>query len=177
MDETRFDTLARALAVDGNRRGVLRRGALGALGATLAGLGIGGGVEAAGCRGRDAPCRRDAQCCSGTCRRNGTCTPAGLGDPCDPDKPADCRSGECGCTKEDVAGRLINCTCRRATCAEQSEGCDATADCCNGFCLRRSAGNRCFPPAKQCIPEGQSCSNNPERCCPGFDCIAGKCAG
>ena len=153
MDETRFDTLARALAADGNRRGVLRRGALGALGAlgaTLAGLGTRGRVATAACRGRDAPCRRDGQCCSGTCRPNRTCAPAGVGDPCDPDTPSDCRSGECGCLNRDPAGR---CTCRLATCAEQGGDCDATADCCNGLSLRRSDGDRCFPPVKLRPPE------------------------
>ena len=174
MDAMRFDSLVRSLAIGTTRRTLLRRAALGALGAAGAALGLRERAAAAECRGRDADCRRDGQCCSGRCRDNGTCAPAGVGAPCNRNKPSDCRSGVCGCTKRDTAGKLTDCTCRRAACtAVRDEGCAATADCCNGFCI--TSRNVCFPPQQQCIPEGQSCSSAPTLCCPGLDCSGGVC--
>ena len=174
MDGTGFDTLVRSLATDGTRRGVLRRGALGLLGVAVGGLVTRQPAAAAECRGRDKPCRRDGQCCSGNCRKNGTCAAAGIGKPCNPNKPSDCRSGECGCTKRNTAGKLVECTCRRAACIETGEtSCEETADCCNGFCLR--SRGVCFPPQQQCIPEGASCRDAPNLCCPGLNCVNDTC--
>ena len=175
MDPANFDGFVRALATQGTRRSVLRRGAVGALGAVLAGLGAREPAAAAECRGRDSECRRDGQCCSGKCRKNKTCAAAGVGKPCDPNTPSDCKSGECGCTKRDTTGELINCTCRRAECTEAGEntGCDNTADCCDGFCL--TSRGICSPPQQQCIPKGASCAEAPTLCCPGFQCINDEC--
>jgi len=174
MDENRFDALVRSLATTASRRRVLRRGALGALGAAVAGFATRDTASAA-CRGGGQPCRRDRQCCSGTCRRNRTCTAAGVGKPCDPGQPSDCRSGQCGCTARNTAGQLVNCTCRRATCSPQGAdpGCGETADCCDGFCLR--SRGFCFPPQQQCIPEGASCEEAPTLCCPGLSCVDDVC--
>jgi hypothetical protein len=175
MDGTGFDAILRSLTTSGTRRGVVRRGAIGALAVALAGLGIREPAAAAPCRGRDAGCRRNDQCCSGQCHANRTCAAAGVGKPCNPNTPSDCRSGQCGCTKRDIAGTLIDCTCRRATCADDGEeGCAGTADCCDGRCL--ASRGVCLPPAQQCIREGQSCSSAPTLCCPGFSCTGGVCA-
>lgn len=174
MDGTSFDALARSLATSGSRRGLVRRGALGALGAALAGLGARESAVAAECRGRGDKCRRNGQCCSGKCRRNKKCAAAGVGKPCNPNKPSDCKSGECGCTARDTTRQLVNCTCRSAGCIDVAEqGCEATADCCDGFCL--DSQDVCFPPQQQCIPEGASCADEPTLCCPGLQCINDEC--
>lgn len=174
MDATRFDGLTRSLATIGSRRRLLRRGAAGALTAALAELALGDGSAALECRGKGKPCRRDGQCCSGKCRNNKTCAAAGVGKPCNPNKPTDCQSGKCGCTKRDTSGKLVECTCRRAACSGQGDaGCAETADCCNGFCLK--SRGFCFPPQQQCIPAGASCEEAPTLCCPGLDCTGGTC--
>lgn len=174
MDGTNFDGFVRALATHGTRRAMLRRGAATALAAALAGIGIQRQAVAAACKGSGKNCDRDGECCSDRCRSNGTCAAAGVGDPCNPNKPTDCRSGECGCTKRDTTGKLINCTCRRATCTDVGDtGCSATADCCDGFCL--TSQSVCFPPQQQCIPQGGSCSGAPTLCCPGFNCTGDVC--
>jgi len=152
MDGKQFDGLVRALSADDTRRGVLRRAAGGAIAAALAAIGAGKGATAAECLGRDASCRRDNQCCGGKCRNNGTCGPAGLGDTCNPNKPSDCKSGECGCINKDPASR---CTCRSATCtAVGDEGCGSLKDCCDGFCV--PSRNLCFPRIKRGTPSGTS---------------------
>ena len=173
VDGSRFDVIARSLATSGSRRGVVRRGAIAVLGAVVAGFGLRQPAGAA-CRGGGQTCRRNGQCCSGTCRANGTCKPAGVGQPCDAGQPSDCRSGVCGCTARNTAGKLVNCTCRRGTCPEAAEtGCAETADCCEGRCL--ASRGVCLPPAQQCIPEGASCEEAPTLCCPGFSCTGGVC--
>ena len=170
-----FDDLTRSLFSGTSRRSLIRRGAIAALGAASLGLGVRHGAAALTCRGRDAACRRDNQCCSGNCRTNGTCAPAGVGKPCDPQTPADCRSGVCGCTKIDTAGNPAGCTCRRATCTPvREEGCAETADCCDGRCL--TSRGICFPRQQQCIPEGRSCRDAPTLCCPGFSCTNDVCS-
>jgi len=152
VDETKLDALARSLAAVGTRRGLLRRGMLATVGAALAGAAAGGRAAALTCRGRGDRCRRDRQCCSGSCRRNGTCAPAGVGDPCDPGTPDDCGSGVCGCLNIDPDGNPVRCTCRQATCSETGEGpCAARKGCCTGFCLEREG--RCFPPVRLRSPD------------------------
>ncbi len=174
MVGTDFDDFVRSLPSGTSRRSLLRRGAVAALGAAAFGAGLRRGAGALECRGRDAACRRDNQCCSGACRNNGTCAPAGVGAPCDPSTPSDCRSGVCGCAKIDTAGTPTGCTCRRATCTPvREEGCDESADCCDGFCLK--SRGVCFRPQQQCIPEGQSCASAPTLCCPGSRCTGGVC--
>jgi hypothetical protein len=137
LDATTFDVLVRSLAQSGTRRGLLGRGAIAAAGATLAGLGLRDVAAAEECRGSGLRCRRDAQCCSGKCRDR-VCKPADLqvGETCDPDVPTDCVTDVCGCLFEDQT----RCTCRRATCLEDSgesgeSGCDSSADCCEGACV------------------------------------------
>ena len=171
MDGMRFDALTRSLTTVVSRRRVLWRGGLGA---AIVGLGF-AGPAAAACRGGDQTCRRNGQCCSGKCRANGTCKPAAVGQPCDAGQGADCRSGVCGCTREDTSGKPIDCTCRRATCSPKgaNPGCAETADCCEGFCL--TSRGVCFPPAQQCIPKGASCASAPTLCCPGLDCNEDVC--
>jgi hypothetical protein len=174
MDGTSFDGFVRSFVIGETRRRFIRRGAFAALGTALIGSAVGEPATAEECRGSGLQCRRDEQCCSGKCRNNGTCAPAKVGAPCDPDNPADCRSGVCGCTKRSVAGELVSCTCRRATCTESGEaGCEATADCCDGFCL--ASRGVCFPPQQQCVPEGASCRDAPTLCCPGRTCVDGVC--
>jgi hypothetical protein len=146
MEATRFDALVRILGKVDTRRHLIQ----GAVLAVAAAAGFGGGEQAAAlrCRGRDATCRRDDQCCSGKCRANGRCAPAGIGDPCDPETPGDCRTGVCGCLNRDPAGR---CTCRQEACLATGEGeCANTNDCCTGFCLSRE--RRCFPPVQRRPP-------------------------
>lgn len=49
------------------------------------------------------------------------------GDSCDPERPAECDSGVCGCDGDD-------CTCRRATCSvTRCFGSDI--ECCQGRCV------------------------------------------
>ena len=108
VDRDRFDALIRSLALDRSRRGVIRGLSACSAGATLAALGV--QQTAAACRDNGGKCKRDNDCCSGTCKgkkKRGKCRPAEgargctIDDPCHtvcPDDPA----GFCAMT---VAGK------------------------------------------------------------------------
>jgi hypothetical protein len=177
MNAAMFDGFARLFAQNQTRRVLLRRGALAAVGAATVGLAASQLTAAAECRGSELRCRRDDQCCSGKCRDR-LCKPDDLqvGDACDPDVPADCVTGVCGCAKKDINGNPVGCTCRRATCAPESgqSGCADSRDCCDGFCVR--SRGFCFPPALLCVQGGGACGSSPAAsCCPGFTCTGGVC--
>jgi hypothetical protein len=65
MDGTRFDNLARSLAMSGTRRRLLVGFAAGALG--IVGFGT---TDAAVCRTAGRSCGKDAHCCSGNCTKD-----------------------------------------------------------------------------------------------------------
>ncbi|MCC7021260.1 MAG: hypothetical protein IT338_00450 [Thermomicrobiales bacterium] len=81
MDERAFEDLTREVAGAQSRRDMIRVLA-GALSASAAGLVAGQRVVAAEdvgdeafgyCRPQRKPCKRNKQCCSGRCKKNGTC--------------------------------------------------------------------------------------------------------
>jgi len=75
LDHDRFDDLARTLATGTSRRQALKLLGGSLTGGLLAALGVGTAV-ADECKRNGKPCKKDSQCCSGTCP-NGTQVPLG----------------------------------------------------------------------------------------------------
>lgn len=100
-----------------------------------------------GCPGEQLCCAGECfpenLCCSGVVRCRGTCCLAGQscadpgfgcvngvlepGDPCDPDQPAACDSGVCGCDGDDCFCRFETCSPTRCSISDN--------DCCQGRCV------------------------------------------
>ena len=188
MDGERFDTWARALASPGPRRGALRLLAGGALAAAWARLGAAGAAadddDGDGCRGTCDRCERNGQCCSnrcregrcrckargacrvgraccsGVCRRDGTCKPAatvacgGGGEPCN---RTVCGRGEFCCNFSCSICAPVGGACTLRVCDQT----DATGQFCGGI-------------AAAACPAGYECVDDPnDECDPaagGADC-------
>jgi Cys-rich repeat protein len=146
-EETRassFDELARGLASGHvSRRKALRLMGAALVGGTLASLGIGEAVAAPPCKGFGKRCTTNAQCCSGSCSTNGTCSAA-------------CPSG----TVE-----LSNGTCAVPCGTSPEPGFPECANCQNlcgagfsgGYCYSLGGSQRRCKSDSQC-PTGEFCS-------------------
>ena len=157
MDGTRFDEMARRLAVRGSRRGFLSGGA-----ALVAGL-IGATSAAAACPPGQIQ-RRGLGC---VCRSSGR-PPE--------DEVCPCRSGQerCGdvCVSPRSAYRNDPANCG---------GCGVVCPngiCGNGACLECATAGDCASPADPCQVAaclGGTCANSPVACVTGEVCVAGGC--
>jgi hypothetical protein len=136
MDDTRFDLLT-------------RRVVLGGAGVALAALLGWSATDAKGKkrRRRKRKKRNAPRCPAGVVTCNGDCCVPGqsclgplfgcangdiaVDEPCDPEIPAACSSGNCGCNGAE-------CFCRISVCRATDSGCLADHECCSGFCLSAS---------------------------------------
>ena len=153
MDDCRFDNWTRGLAGTTDRRAAVRGLAAGAAALlTLARAELGFAQEAdvtleKNCKGDDAKCKRDNDCCSKKCKR-GRCTCAGQGASCKRDNgccSGICRNGSCAC-------------------GDKGDFCNNDSDCCSKKCRN----GKCL-----CTRGGDRCSENRE-CCSGR-CSSGFC--
>ena len=145
-----------------------------AAGSTLAALltRLGPGQAAAACRRARRPCRRNAQCCSGACRRRkGKKTCRGNGSS-PPPSPPDCPAGERLCP-EGVCRPVAECCTVEKAC---NGGCIPVEECCGGC----ATGETCCPSPRFgiCV----DLENDPLNCgictliCPtGNTCESGEC--
>lgn len=172
MDRERFDALTRRFAVDPapSRRGMLRRLVGGALVVLLGSpeVGVAGQAEAGRkrgngrCSGLAKACKRDAQCCSGRCRKK-KCRRARSAPPSPFQGTCPAGADSCGgggnvlCA---VPGSQSLCGCLQTTagatfCADfavdDCTGCASDADCAGGVpgsaCVRIGG---CGPCAATC---------------------------
>lgn len=161
MDDCRFDNWTRMISGQTNRRAVvsgLAGGAAALLTLVRAELGIAQDADVAieaNCKGNDAKCSKDKECCSKKCRkkgrrgRNGKCECAGAGQGCKRDQG--CCSGKCNGTQ--------------CVCGDKGDFCRKDGDCCSNVC----ASGRC-----NCIKQGNRCNRGVE-CCSGICNSSGFC--
>ena len=150
MDGVRFDRWTRLFSLAGSRRTVLGAVAGVAVGAAL-------GPHALG----EAEARR-------RCKR--------VGATCKADSGRRCCSDKCGCV-----GILTNqtCTCRKAGCKAENQGCATNADCCVGVCGCVN-GQNCTCRSGNCAGPTGACANT-AACCQGTcvkdppDAVLGQC--
>lgn len=140
--EHSFDELTRGLASGTLSRGrALRLMGAAVVGGALASLGIG---EAAAdqCKRNGKACKKNSQCCSGTCA-GGTCAAACVSS-----------GGSCGIDSDCCSGFLCdNGAC--ATCRSNEGSCSTHGQCCSGYC----AGGTCAPcPADRVMLSNGSCA-------------------
>jgi len=137
MDDCRFDNWTRMLGAPKDRRTALK-GMAGAgaalLGLARAELGFaqdGDVVIEAACRGTNAECNRNNQCCSEDCsgRRNGTCRCLRFGKSCRSGEDAACCNGRC-------TNGECKCVGNRGACGSDPDCC-GDRKCVRGFCGRR----------------------------------------
>jgi hypothetical protein len=191
VDDTRFDTLTRALTLAQSRRGLLRLVGGLTVGGILAGRGV--DTDAAAKRIGGAKCGKDGQCKSGVCLRNGTCSCSRRERACkQPGAP--CQKAVCDvetgrCVIRNTTGRCgPNQSCQNGTCA-----CDANTVACGGTCIPgdcctnqectapETCGGGGTPhicgacePATTC-PANQTCGTRDDGCGGTLDC--GSCPG
>jgi hypothetical protein len=114
------------------------------------------------CRGLDAPCTSNSQCCTGPGGIGGTCL-NGLCKPC-ADANTRCNHDDDCCSGACYAGLCL------AGCAPPASSCDSHQDCCpgsstgQGFCV---GGVCCLGLDDTCQTDGQ--------CCPGPGGAGGSC--
>lgn len=187
--ESSFDELTRGLASGSVTRGkALRLMGAALVGGTLTSFGI-GGVAAADeeCKPAAKKCRKNHQCCSGTCE-GGKC--------------AACQSGQVLCGGSCVSNSCTppqtfdtsSCTC----CTSNGGTCSTSGDCCSGncsegFCCESGrvglSNGTCAKPCtlggRECTGCLQGCTRTPgfeTYCSGGFtnclsntDCLSGQC--
>lgn len=149
MDGHHFDNFTRAFAEPGiDRRRVLRAGLGGLVAAALGALRI-DPAGAAKCRGDGEICRKNGDCCAGTCG------------------PKDRRGRQyCGCPPNTTSCGNTCCTAGQ-TCLDGA--CCPAANVCEGACC--ATGTGCLEG--QCCPNDRICGDN---CCSaGETCIDGAC--
>lgn len=160
MDDCRFDNWTRMVSEQTDRRTAVKGLAGGAAALlTLARAQLGLAQEAdvtieANCKGSDAKCNKDKECCSKKCKkhkkgRKGKCVCAGSGAGCKRDQG--CCSGKCKDGK-----------CR---CGDKGDICKNNGDCCSKICSSGKCG---------CIKQGDRCNTN-DQCCSGKCNSSGFC--
>jgi hypothetical protein len=155
LDDCRFDNLTRIMAGESDRRTTVRKLAAGAAALAMlarAELGLAEGADVAleaNCKGNNAKCKKDKDCCSKKCTNKGKCQCAGNNAPCKRDNgccSGTCKSGKCECgDKGDYCKNNSDCcskTCRdhKCRCIKGGNRCGENKECCsrkcsNGFCL------------------------------------------
>jgi hypothetical protein len=186
MDGSRFDQIARALADVQDRRSLLRKVAGAASAALVAAVGLNESGEAASiCRTGGAICRKNQECCSGTCgptdatgRQRCTCTTQQLqacqssGGVLQPPGTVLCCAGTC------LPNNVSNCGSCGTSCAANESCCKpafspvgSTARICVDLKTSESncgaCGTRCAPT---CDFDGNSLTGG-QICCNGT-CVA-----
>ena len=141
--ERAFDALATEMASGSISRGkALRLMGVALVGGTLSSFGI-GGIAAADdlCKPGGKKCKKDKQCCSGTCGEDHKCTSCtSEGGSCAAD--ADCCTNICD-------GETLSC----ATCRGAGNSCTTDRECC-GVCKGPTGNRTC---RDSCIPETTTC--------------------
>ncbi len=178
MDGSRFDALARALAVSGSRRrliGAVVAGTLGVLGLRA--------TEAAACRPVGSTCREHANCCSKRCgdkdatgRHRCWCQTAADCPAPDQCHDATCTEGVCGTTPltgqacDDGDRCTVNDTCVAGACVAVVVICPPQDECHSAAC--DSASGDCV----QTPLTGAPCDDG-NSCTVGSTCLNGACQG
>ncbi|MGH2618366.1 MAG: hypothetical protein ACRDJC_24310 [Thermomicrobiales bacterium] len=154
MDDCRFDNWTRTLVEKADRRTAVKGLAGGAAALlTLAraelGLAQSGDVTIEdNCKGNNAKCRKDKECCSKKCKkkgrkgRDGKCECAGAGQGCKRDQG--CCSGKCQGTQ--------------CVCGDKGDRCRNDRDCCSNVC--RDGNCRCVRQGDRCNRNNECCSNS-----------------
>lgn len=155
MEHARFDGLVRTLGTS-SRRETLRLLGGGAVAAVFARFGVEDAAAACvppgkickkkgkprqkccsgNCQGRRCVCQGQSFGCGRKCCKPGqTCQSKkcvngniAVGEPCLPNLPGECASGQCGCNGPNL------CICREADCGETTDACTGNTDCCQGVC-------------------------------------------
>jgi hypothetical protein len=162
MDAQRFDVLTRRFGA-GSRRRVLSALIVASLGRALPGLDT--DEAAAACKGFNAKCGRDGDCCAADGLR---CVKIGKGGKGKKRrKRCQCKSGTCPSPTP---------CCVRGKCEELCDG-----ECCADCFVELSGTGQPIPSTILCCPPDNVCGPNPkslsdDRCC--FDseeCVAGVC--
>ena len=160
MDDCRFDNWTRMVSGQTDRRKAVT-GIAGGVAALLAlaraELGIAQDADVTienNCKGSDAKCRKNKECCSKKCQkkrrgRQGKCVCAGVDQGCKRDQG--CCSGKCNGTQ--------------CVCGDQGDRCRKDGDCCSNVC----SDQRC-----RCIRQGDRCNRSNE-CCSGRCNSSGFC--
>lgn len=168
MDDWRFDQLARMLATRTSRRRVLTASAA-ATGMVAVGIKASTQPSAAAaqmCRGAQAQCDQDSDCCSGNCDTDQQlCASASEGDPCDPNDETSCNTAGLTCCTDANSGTGGTCTSVATGCPPNGQcgGPNATCmspdDCCSGLVCDLTSG--------QCtdVQEGAPCDPSSEGSC------------
>jgi hypothetical protein len=157
VDDCRFDNWTRTLVERSDRRAAVKGlagGAAALLALARAELGLAQDADVAlekNCKGSDAKCNKDKECCSKKCKkkkrgRKGKCVCAGVNQGCKRDQG--CCSGKCNGTQ--------------CVCGEKGDFCRKKADCCSNIC----SNQKC-----RCIKQGDRCDTNVT----GKQCCSGKC--
>jgi hypothetical protein len=154
-----FDELASGLATGSISRGkALRLMGAALVGGTLTSFGIGGVAGADLCKPNGRACKKDSQCCSGTCS-NGTCAPFNpnpecIGSMCGNVVPCSSSNPDCVCTTLATGGGF---------CVPGSTECGIVGQCGPNFeCPEGSVCvlNTCCPDApNQCAPLSLACES------------------
>ena len=167
--EHSLDELARGLASGSISRGrALRLMGAALVGGTLASLGI-GEAGADDCKRNGKRCKKNSQCCSGTCTSNGTCQGCTPGTSCGP--------GGAGICRANASGAGTTCSCGDTSCAASCSECSGPQVCAlsAGACL--TAPFLCVTPCPTCLPDCDgsfgACTSN-EQCCSNI-CEGGFC--
>ncbi len=181
MDPQRFDILARGLATESSRRGVIK----GIVGALFGGALVGARSDAlaAGqtCAAPGETCSTGADCCSGECSDAGVCycqdpsrpwvgceCQQGDADACNGDQDLCCDDGTCA---SPMTG------CQSETCTEAGDACSSDADCCSGMCSDEGVCY-CSDPSRPTVgcdcqqDDPDACGGNPSLCCDSGTCAS-----
>jgi hypothetical protein len=178
MDGSRFDAIARAVAMPGSRRRLLGSLAAGALGL----VGLGKADAAAGCRMPGDLCRENANCCSNLCGKDATgrrvCQCQSPTDCPAPDQchTATCVKGVCGTTVR------LGQACNDGDACTTGETCQANGRCGGGNPVVCTALDQCHTAAcnrvdGRCVQTpltGTAC-NADDNACTADTCQAGVC--
>ncbi|MCD6030663.1 MAG: hypothetical protein K0S78_2837 [Thermomicrobiales bacterium] len=168
MDSHRFDTLTRWLG-GSSRRQVLSALAVGLLGRVLNGPGA--DEAAAACKGFNAKCKRNGNCCADEGLR---CVKLGK------KKKGKKAKKRCRC-KSGTCPQQTPC-CVRGNCEELcGDGMGGETCCADCFVRIEGHGVPPVPNSDECCPQDKICGPNPkkladDRCCSDVeDCVEGEC--
>jgi hypothetical protein len=161
VDDCRFDNWTRTLVDKADRRTAVKGlagGAAALLTLARAELGLAQSADVAleaNCKGNNAKCQKNKDCCSKKCqkkrrKRQGKCVCAGAGQGCKRDQG--CCSGKCNGTQ--------------CVCGDKGDICRNNGDCCSNNC----SNGKC-----RCIRQGDRCNRNNE-CCSGTCNNSGFCS-
>jgi hypothetical protein len=169
MDGQRFDEWAKDLARLTTRRGVLKGLTGSAAGSLLALVGLGSAVADV-CKPTGKECKRDGQCCSGSCvPPTHSQSTAGSGSVCCAAGQIQYPTGVC-CTPTTCAALGKNC-------GEISDGCGGTLNCgtCSApqSCGGGGAANACGCTPTTCAAQHATCGSISDGC--GGDLTCGTC--